>query len=204
MHAAASVLRSHGMLEVQHLVVHQIFDGVARRVLPVEDTADHDGVVRRIVVSEQATCAVFAPGELRTAHESVKETRIQAFKHFIEIVMTALSGGDSFASARLADALAVPHHHFAGSVAPVAVGVRGVDRLAIELGQQDVRNGAQNILRRSFKQVGKMDLDATFAQTDRRVEAGEAVEPDFKRRHRSTRTQDAILLLEQLQKLGVH
>src|SRR5208282_1158727 len=43
-HAAASVLCLHRMLEVEHLVVHQVFNGIARRISAVEDATNHDGI----------------------------------------------------------------------------------------------------------------------------------------------------------------
>ena len=56
MDAAASIFCFYGMPEVEHLVIHQVFDSEARRVAAVEDAADHDGVVRSVVVPEEATC----------------------------------------------------------------------------------------------------------------------------------------------------
>ena len=60
--AAASIFCFYGMPEVEHLVVHEVFDGVARGLAAVEDAADHDGVVRGIIMAEQAAGGVLAPG----------------------------------------------------------------------------------------------------------------------------------------------
>jgi hypothetical protein len=50
------------VLEVKHLVVEKIFDGVARGVGAVEDAADDDGVVGGVVVAEHASGVMGGPG----------------------------------------------------------------------------------------------------------------------------------------------
>src|SRR5271157_3271265 len=72
-HAAASVLCFHWMPEVQHLVIHQIFDRVARCISAIEDSAYHDRIVRGVVVAQETFRRVLAPGELRTPQQSVEE-----------------------------------------------------------------------------------------------------------------------------------
>ncbi len=52
--AAAAGFDADGMLEVEHLVVEEVFDGAARGVGAVEDAADDDGVVGGVVVAEHA------------------------------------------------------------------------------------------------------------------------------------------------------
>jgi len=74
--AAAAAADSDRMLKVQHLVVHQVFDGVARRVTAVEYAADHDGVVGGVIMAEQTARLVLAPGEQWTAEQSVKEAAV--------------------------------------------------------------------------------------------------------------------------------
>jgi len=75
--AAAACLHSHGVLEVQHLVIEQVFDGAAWRVGAVEDTADDDGVVRGVVVAEHAAGVVGAPRKDGFAKETVEEARVE-------------------------------------------------------------------------------------------------------------------------------
>ena len=49
--AAASGFDADGVLEVEHLVIQQIFDGRSRRVGAIEDAADDDSVVSGVVVA---------------------------------------------------------------------------------------------------------------------------------------------------------
>src|SRR5271154_5441877 len=138
MHAAASVLRLHWMLEVQHLVVHQILDGVSRRVPPVEYAAHHNGVVRGVVVAKQPLRSVLAPCEQRATHQAMKEAEIQGLENLVEIVVFALRRRDALAPTSLPDAFALPHYGFARSEPPIAMRLRRVNRLPIEFGDQDM------------------------------------------------------------------
>ena len=55
MNAAPAAAHLHRMLEVQHLVVQDVLDGVAGHQRMVEDTAHHDGVMGGVVVCQAAT-----------------------------------------------------------------------------------------------------------------------------------------------------
>jgi len=60
--AAAAGFDADGVLEVEHLVVEEVFDGAAGGVGAVEDAADDDGVVGGVVVAEHAAGVVGGPG----------------------------------------------------------------------------------------------------------------------------------------------
>ena len=47
---------------MEHLVIHEVFNGEAGDVWVVEDTANHDGVVGRVVVTEQPARLMVTPG----------------------------------------------------------------------------------------------------------------------------------------------
>ena len=87
------------MLQVEHFVVEDVFDGISRHVRVVEDAADDDGVVRGIVVAEAAAGVVLAPGKLRTAQESVEEAAVEVVEDFFQMVMVATGGAYVLASA---------------------------------------------------------------------------------------------------------
>ena len=48
---------------------------------------------------------------------------------------------------------------FAGGEAAIAVGVGGVDGFAVELGEQDVGDGTEDGLGRTFENVGETNLE---------------------------------------------
>ena len=153
MDASPAAAHAHRVLQVQHFVVHQVFNREAWDVRAVEDAADHDGVVRGIVVAQQAARVVAAPCEHRPSQQTVEEAPVDRLEDLFQIVEAAHGGMDLLASARLPGVFGLPADGFRRCVTAVAVGVRSGDRLAIELGKQDVRDGFQYGLRRGFQQV---------------------------------------------------
>ncbi len=194
--AAAACLDAHGVLEVQHLVVEEVFDGVAGCVGAVEDAADDDGVVCGVVVAEHTAGVVGAPGEGGAAEEAVEEAGVQAVEDLIEVVVVADGGGEALATAGLADVLGLAGDGLGGGEAAVAVGLRGSDGLLVELGEEDVGDGVVNALGRGLQQVGEADVQVAFAEADGGVERGEAAEADVERGDGSARAELAVLLLE--------
>src|SRR5579864_37479 len=61
-HAAPASAQLNRMAQVKHLVKHEIFDRVTGHGRAVKDTADHNGVVGRIVVAQALPRAILAPG----------------------------------------------------------------------------------------------------------------------------------------------
>ena len=87
--AAAPGFHADWVLQVQHLVVEQVFDCAARCVGGVEDAADDDGVVRGIVMAEHAPGVVRAPGQDGLAQETVEETRVRGVEDLVEVEVVA-------------------------------------------------------------------------------------------------------------------
>jgi hypothetical protein len=164
--AAAAAFYADGMLEVEHLVVEQIFDGAAGCVGTVEDTADHDGVVGGVVVAEHAAGVMRAPGEDGTTEQAMEETGVEGIEDLIQIEVMADWGEDSFAPAGLADVFGLAGDRLGGYVAAVAVGMGRGDGLAIELGEEDVGDGVVHGFGRVLEQVGEADVELALAQAD--------------------------------------
>ena len=124
------------MLEVEHLVVEEVFDGGARGVGPVEDAADDDGVVCGVVVAEHATGVVGAPGEDGAAEEAVEEAPVERVEDFVEVVVMTVVGEDALASAGLIAlgllALAWFPMHVAAVAWPWLVWLAWIDRTGEE------------------------------------------------------------------------
>jgi len=138
---------------VQHLVVEDVFDGVAWDARMIEDAADDDGVVRGIIVAETAAGVVLTPGELGAAEESVEEAAVEVVEDFFEMVMMSAGGADVLASAHLADQPRLGGYVVAGDIAAITGAMGAIDRLAIEFCQQDVCDGMQHGFRSAFQQV---------------------------------------------------
>ena len=170
MHTATAVLCGYGMLEVEHLVVEQVLDRIARNVDAVEDAAHYDGIVRGIVVAQQSARRVAAPGQNGLAHQAMEELVVEFVEDFFEVVVVAARWEQALAAALLADLLGLFADCFGGDVAAITVVVNAGDRFLVKLRKQDMRDGLEDILRRSLQQVGETDMELTFAQTDRGVE----------------------------------
>ena len=190
---SAEASHADGMLEVEHLMVEQILDGIARAGGAVEDAADDDGVVGGIVVAERSFGYALAPGEVGPAQQSVEEAEVERLKDLVEVVVVPFGTGVEFAAAGGADALDLLGHVGRGGKALVAGIVGGVDGFAIDLGHQNVQDGTDDRLRSSFEQVREADLERTLAQPDGGVERGETAEAQSQRREGRPRAQEPIL-----------
>src|SRR5229473_3589399 len=127
-HASPTPTQLDRVLQVQHFVVENVFNRVARHAWMVEDAADHDGIVCGIVVAEAAAGVVLAPSELRTSHESVEEAAVEVVEDFFQVVVMAASRADVFASAHLADESGLGGNVVAGDIAPITRAVSAIDR----------------------------------------------------------------------------
>src|SRR5262252_3442025 len=74
---ATAAAQPHRVLQVEHLVVDDVVQNIARDGGMIEDSADDDGVVCWVVVAEYATGFRLAPTHSRTRHQAIKETGVQ-------------------------------------------------------------------------------------------------------------------------------
>jgi hypothetical protein len=194
--ATASGADADWMLEVEHLVIEEVFDGATRSVGAVEDAADDDGVVGGVVVAEHAASVMGAPGERGAAEESVKETGVERLEDFVEIVVVADGCGEALATAGLANVFGLFGDGLGGDVAAIAVGVDANDGLFVELGEKDVGDCVMNGLGCGFEEVGEADVKAAFAEADGGVEGGETAKADVERGDGGSGPEFAVLVLE--------
>ena len=86
MHAAAAAPQPDRVLQMEHLVVNDVFQHEAGHAGMIEDAADNDRIVRRIVMAEYAAGLSLTPAHARPCHQSMEETAVQVFEDFIQIV----------------------------------------------------------------------------------------------------------------------
>src|SRR3954467_14256203 len=67
-HAPPRAFQFHRMPEVQHLVVHDVLDYMPRYARMIQNTGHNDGVMRGIIMSQQITRRIAAPGQFRLTH----------------------------------------------------------------------------------------------------------------------------------------
>src|SRR5947209_182770 len=109
--------------------------------------------MRRIIVSQAAQGLVAAPGHLRSSHEAMEKAEIQTVKNLVQIVVLALGTFNAFASAKLAYKLRFLRHDVAAGVFAVTRGMGRVHGLAMQLGDEDMRDGVKHRFRRAFKKI---------------------------------------------------
>src|SRR5580700_3013425 len=119
------------VFQMQHLVKQDVFNGVSGHARVVEDAADHDGVVRRVVVPEAAASVVPAPSELRARHKSMEETVVEIVENLFEVIVVTAGGSDVLASSHLADEAGFGGNVMARDITAITGAVCAIDRLAI-------------------------------------------------------------------------
>src|SRR3974377_1130111 len=90
----------------------------------------------------------------------------------------------------------------AGDVAAKASGVRGLNRLTINLGQQNVRDCVNHVFWRAFQKVRDSRVDLRLPHADGVVHAGEGIELHPELGHRCAWPQLAVGALEDLVEIG--
>src|SRR5689334_1751311 len=90
--------------QMQHLVKQDVFHRQSGSVDAVQYPAQHDRVVRRIVMSQKGSRSVRAPAQNGPRHQSMEVAEVQLFENLVQIVEDALGSLDALAAADL------PHH----------------------------------------------------------------------------------------------
>ena len=189
---------------MQHLVKQNVFDGVARHAWVVENAADDDGVMCRVVVAKAAAGVVLAPGKLRASQESVEEAAVEVVKDLFQMVVVSAGGADVLASAHLPDESRLGGHVVAGNIAAITGAVHAIDRLAIKLGEQDVGDRLQHGLGRAFQQIGQANVELSLAQPDSVVDGNERIKTNVHGRRGRARAKFAIGFVKDFGELWRH
>ena len=145
-----------------------------------------------------------APGEGGAAEETVEEAGVEVLEDLVEVVVVADGRGEAFAATGLADMLGLFGDGFRGDVAAIPVGVRGGNGFFVELGEQNVGDGAVDSLGSVFEEVGEADVETAFAETDCGVERGEPMETDVERRNGCAGPEVSVLLFKYRDEWGGH
>jgi len=122
----------------------------------------------------------------------MEETVVEVVEDFFEMIMMAAGGVDVLASAKLADEVGFRGEVAAGDVAAVAGAVRAIDRLAIEFGEQDVRDRMEDGFWRGFEKIGEADVKFALAEPYGVVDGDKRIEADVHRRRGRARAEFGI------------
>jgi len=170
----------------------------------IEDPADNNGIVRRVVVTQDAPGLVLAPAHAGTGHQAVKKTSVEIFEDCLEVVIVSPGGAQKFATAHLADQVGLPDDFMAADVFAIARRVSAVDGPAVHLGQQDVGDGLENGLGGPLEQIREANQEASVAQTDGVVDVSEGKEFDFQFGWGAAGAELCVGFLEKFKKTGTH
>ena len=192
MHTPSAAAQLDWMLQVEHLVIEQIFHRIFWHLPLIKNPADYNRVVRRIIVAQALSREVIAPCELWTSHQSIEEPAIQLLKNLIQIIELTFWRVDPFASPNLPYEMCFLRDVVARDVAAITHRVLRFNLLAIELGQQDVSDRKQHCIRRPLEQVRQTDKYLFASQADSVIDICEVKETKFKLRHSCPRTQFTI------------
>ena len=185
-------------------MVDDVFQHVSGHSGMVEDPADNNGVVRRVVVAQDAACLVLAPAHAGTRHQPMKEASVEVFKDGFEVVKVSLGGAQKFAASHLADEMGFTDDFMAADVFAIARSVRVIDGAAVHLGQEDMCDRLENGLRSTFEEVGQPDEKASVAKTDGVVDVREGKKLDFQLRWAGAGAELCVGFLEKFEKSGTH
>src|SRR5215469_7748382 len=157
MDATPATAQFYGMLQVEHLVVDDVFEHITRYGRMIEDAADNDGVMGGVVVPQDAPGFSLAPAHTGAGHKAVEEARVQVFEDCLQIVEVTARGAKQLTSTHLADQMGFANDLVAADVLAIASSVGAVDGASVHLGQQDMGDCFENGVRRAFEEVREAD-----------------------------------------------
>ena len=83
---SAAVDRDRWMFDMKHFVKHHVFDNETGRFRRVERTADHDLILRRVVVAEHTKRFSHGPRQIRPADRIAKILDVDVFEDLVQVV----------------------------------------------------------------------------------------------------------------------
>src|SRR5579864_5667513 len=159
--AAAAAAQLDRMTQVQHLVIHEIFDGVARDTRTIKDAADDNGVVSWIVVAQVIAGMAAAPRHLRTGHQAMKEPEVQVVEDLFQIIVQALGPKEALAATHLPDQASLGSHAGAAGKFAKTRGMLAINFFTVKLGNKYVKDGVEHRLRGPFQQIREAHQNAS-------------------------------------------
>jgi len=196
MDASSAAAQLHRMPQMQHFVIDQVFHCITRHIGAIKHLADHNGVMRRIVMSQAKLGVAATPGHLRTRHQAIEKPGIQFFKDLLQIEIFAFGSQQSLAPAHLSDQVHPGDNIFASGKFAKTYSVCAINFFAVELGDQDVQYGMEHRFRRSFQQIRDSNQQASFTKADSVIELREREELDGEFWQRSSRAELTVGLVE--------
>ncbi len=119
-HAPPAAAQPYRMFQMQHLVINNVLNGEAGNRRVIENAADHNRIVRRIVVPQNPPRPRRAPAHARPPHQSIKKSPVQILKDRVQIVNMPLRRTQPLAPTHLSHQMRLVYHIMAAHIFPVA------------------------------------------------------------------------------------
>ena len=203
-HAPPAPPQLHRMFQMQHLVEQNIFNRIPRHPRMIKHAADHNRIVRRIIMSQTPARMIPAPGQLRTPHKPMKKSPVQVVKKFFEMIMMSPRRMNVLSPPHLPHQSSLRRNIVAGDISPVTRALSPIHRLAIELRQQYMRNRMQHIYRSALQQVRDPRINLSLPQSNRIVDGDKRIKPNMHNWRRRARPKFAISFVKNLGYLLKH
>ena len=176
---AAAVDHARGMFDVQHLVEEDVFDKPFRYVTRIERLADRDGIVRCIVMAEDAARASLRPSQHRFGNLTLEIASIDTSKNSIQVIHLSLSARDYFSASLLAGNIRRAQDLRAEGVGAInAFVIRG--SFSRQQSRDQQKRQRTNYLRGcALKDIRQAHIDASGTHSNRVMQPGIRIESYF-------------------------
>ena len=147
---------------------------------------------------------MLAPRQLWTSQQPMEESFVERIEDFIEVVISAFRAAIALGSSRVPDLFRLASDSLTVLKAFVSMIVRAVDRLLVDLRDQNVCDRVQHRDWRALEKVRKTDMQFTVPEPDRCVQGNKTAEPNAKGRHGRARPKRPVFLLKNLNDVLCH
>jgi len=171
------------MVDVEHLVIDDVLDDVARNAARVERLADDDRVVRRVVMSKYSICLFDRPRQHRLRQLAAEEPEIHVIENLVEVVDFAFRCSDNFSSVRSLPIIRAAAHLFARNIRVVNSVRFRANPAAEKFRYEYVRERSMRLRRHVSAHVRDTNEDLAVTNANRLVQPDVGVIRDVDRRN---------------------
>jgi len=173
---------SRGMLDVEHLVEQDIFDGALRNAGMIEAAVEQNLVGAGIVTAELASPAAEAPADMGFMQLAGEIFVIQLVEEFFQIEVPALRASGTQADTVPAHTIHAAARSARASVFEVRLEERRRRPASIDAGKQQRRSSFQHRKWRAAQQVREASVNHFFASANGQRQAGIRIKLDAEAR----------------------
>src|ERR1700744_1102665 len=187
MHATPSAAVIPRDVKVQHFVGPNVLERQARDSGLIEDSTDHDHVVRRIEMPEPSARPYRAPANCRAGHHPPEIQPVDFFENVLKVVHRTLRTRVGLATPRLTHQTDLAPHILPVQIEAVSMYVLRGCGPAVQLTQQNMGEGFGHRSGRALEQIADANPYGATVKPDIAVGIREAFVLDFHSGYRRSR-----------------